>query len=359
MTQSKTQKLIIPVIALIILLLMVAWLAGAFDSKVSPSLNNNKVLSIASFDTNKSFRVIASTNTVYEPVAASVEAKQATIISSRILARIDSVKVRAGDRVKKGDLLIQLEQSELQSEVLQAKQNIIALQARYEESKQNFDRSVELVKKQLISEFNFDKTQADYQSITAELTAAKQVLSQARTALSYTTLMAPISGLIVERFAEPGNTAQAGVKLLSIYNPLSLRVEAQVREELALTLTKAQKITVELPSINKTVVGEIEEIVPAANTGSRSFLIKVSMAYNEKLLPGIYARVLIPAGKQTVLNVPTNKIAHIGQLDFVWVNVNGNIQRRFVRLGKVQPNGTVNVITGLKNGDELIAPLFK
>lgn len=366
-TQTNlTQKILVPVIALTILLLMVAWLAGSFDEKVPPSLNiatsdhmnkgNNPTLNLSALDKNNTYQVIYSTEATFEPVAASVEAKQATKISSRILARINTVNVSAGDKVKKGDLLIQLEQSDLQSQVLQAKQSIVALEAKHTEAKKNLERSEELFKTQLISAFNLDKDRTNYQSIAAELTAAEQGLSQVETTLSYASLRAPIDGLIVDRFAEPGDTAQAGAKLLSLYNPLSLRVEAQVREQLALTLTNGQKIEIELPSINKIMMGEIEEIVPAANTGSRSFLIKTRIAYSENLLPGMYARMLIPAGEQKNLNIPTDKVAHVGQLDFVWVNINGSIQRRFVRLGKKQPNEMVTVISGLKAGEEIMLP---
>jgi len=350
--KSTAQKMLIPVFALTILLLMVAWLAGSFNEKVSPA--QNKSSNIAAFDKSSTYKIVASTDAIFEPVAASVEAKQATIISSRILARIDTINIRAGDKVKKGDLLIQLERGDLQSQVRQAQQNIKAMQARNKEAKQNFDRSIELFKKQLVSEYDLDKNRADFQSIAAELTAAKQVLSQAKTTLSYATLTAPINGLIVDRFAEPGDTAQAGAKLLSLYNPLSLRVEAQVRERLALTLTHGQNIEIELPSVNKTIIGQIEEIVPAANIGSRSFLIKASIPFHENLLPGMYARMLIPAGEQVKLNIPLEKVAHVGQLDFVWINVDGEIQRRFVRLGKIQKNAMVTVISGLSDGDEVI-----
>ena len=356
--KSTAQKILMPIIALTILLLMVAWLAGSFDEKVSPALNKdiNKSQNMAAIDKNNTYKVVASTDTIFESVSASVEAKQATIISSRILARIDSIKVRAGDKVKRGDQLIQLEQGDLQSQVLQAKQNVNALLARHQEAKQNLDRSLTLIKKQLISEFDLDKKRADYQSIVAELTAAEQALSQTTTTLNYATLVAPIDGLIVNRFAEPGDTAQPGTKLLSLYNPLSLRVEAQVREGLALTLTLGQRIEIELPSINKTIIGEIEEIVPAANTGSRSFLIKTRISYHENLLSGMYARMLVPAGEQIRLNIPANKVAQIGQLNFVWLNVNGKVQRRFIRLGKTQKNGMVTVISGLIAGDEVITP---
>ncbi|WP_114326612.1 efflux RND transporter periplasmic adaptor subunit [Candidatus Colwellia aromaticivorans] len=351
--KSTIQKILIPVIAVTILLLMVAWLAGSFNEKVSPGLNNK--ISAAKIEQQKIYTLVASKNTIFEPVAASLEAKQATIISARILARIEKINSRAGDLVKKGDLLIQLEQNDLQSQVLQAKQTVNAMQARVKEAKQNFDRAVELFKTKLVSEFELDKNRASYQTIHAELTAAQQAFSQAQTTLSYATLIAPIDGRIVDRFAEPGDTAQPGVKLLSLYNPLSLRVEAQVREQLALTLSNGQEIEIELPSVNKTIMGEIEEIVPAANTGSRSFLIKARITYHENLLPGMYARMLIPAGEQIQLTIPAINVAHVGQLDFVWLNVDGKIQRRFVRLGK-EKNGRVTVISGLMAGDEIITP---
>jgi RND family efflux transporter MFP subunit len=363
MTQNNTKKstlskLFMPVIALVVLLLMVAWLAGSFDDKISPSINEQSLNPLKSSDFNKNdiYKVTANTEMITESIAASVEAKQATKISSRILARINAINVRAGDKVKKGDVLIELEKSDLQSQVLQAKQNIVALQARHKEAKQNLDRLTALFNKQLISTFNLDKSNADYQSILAELTSAQQYLSQAKTTLSYATLAAPIDGLIVDRFAEPGDTAQAGAKLLSLYNPLSLRVEAQVREQLAITLKHGQKINIELPSIKKEMIGEIEEIVPAANTGSRSFLVKARIINIENLLPGMYARILIPSSEQITLTIPSNKVAHVGQLDFVWVKVNNEIQRRFVRLGKPQPNNMVNVISGLVAGEEIITP---
>jgi len=353
--KSTVQKVFIPVVALTLLLLMVAWLAGSFDEKVAPTINNqsNTNISTASINPKNSYTVLATKEAVFEPVAASLAAKQATIISARILARIEKVNVRSGNLVKKGDLLIQLEKNDLQSQVLQAKQNVNAMQARVKESKQNLDRAVELFKTKLISQFELDKNQTNYQTIFAELTAAKQALSQAQTTLSYATLIAPIDGRIVDRFAEPGDTAQPGIKLLSLYNPLSLRVEAHVREQLALTLTSGQKIEIELPSLNKVITGEIEEIVPAANTGARSFLVKARITYSENLLPGLYARMLIPAGKQTKLMIPTKSIAHVGQLDFVWLNIDGEIQRRFVRLGKEKNNFTT-IISGLSTGDKVI-----
>jgi RND family efflux transporter MFP subunit len=347
---NSFNKVLIPILAIPLLLIMVAWLAGAFKNKVSPAFEQNT----PALFSMKTFRVESTEEAIFEEIAASITAKQATIISSRLLARIDNINVRAGDVVKKGDVLITLEQQDLASKVIEANELINAMQARHTESQQNYQRAQTLFSKQIISQFDLDKSKADYQSIIAELTAAKQNLTQAETTLSYATLRAPINGKVVDRFAEPGNTAQAGGKLLSLYNPLSLRVEAQVREQLALTLIQGQSLTIDLPTIKQSFVGLVEEIVPAANTGSRSFLIKVSLPYKESLLPGMYARLLIPAGHATKIYLPSAAVFTVGQLNFVNVLVDNQPQRRFIRIGKSNKPALVNIISGLSPTDEVL-----
>ncbi len=349
MEKSFIQKAAVPMITLIGLLLSVAWLAGLFDDKIAPSISERQVENHQNV-----FTVEMKKEGVFEPIAASVTAKQASIMSSRILARIEAITVRAGDTVKKGQLLIKLEQSDLQSQVLQAKEQVKVMLARHIEAKRNYNRSLEVHSKKLISDVELDKSKADFDALTAELSTTKQALKQAQTTLSYTELRAPMNGRVVDRFAEPGNTAQPGNKLLSIYNPLSLRVEGQVREALALNLRQGQSITIELPTFNKTLTAQIEEIVPAANTGSRSFLVKASIEYQEQLLPGMYARMLIPAGDENVIYLPKDRIAQVGQLSVVWINEQGVAQRRFVRLGKENANGMVAVISGLVAGEQVL-----
>ena len=349
MEQSLIKKVSTALLALLSLLLSVAWLAGLFDDKVSPSIAKPQVKSPRDI-----FTVTPQNHVVFEPIAASVSAKQASIMSSRLLARIDKITVRAGDTVKEGQLLIKLEQSALHSQVLQANEQVNVMQARHLEAKKNFERSKDVHRQKLISDAELDKSKADFYALLAELSTTKQTLKQAQTTLSYTELRAPMDGRVVDRFAEPGNTAQPGNKLLSIYNPLSLRVEGQVREALALNLTLGQSIEVQLPTVNQTLQARIEEIVPAANTGSRSFLVKASINYQEQLLPGMYARMLIPSGRENVIYLPKNYIAQVGQLSVVWVNESGVAQRRFVRLGKATTNGLVAIISGLQANEQVL-----
>lgn len=349
-TQKHFKQWLLPILAIVLLALTVAWLAGAFSHKIAP-----EVMPINPTVVIKTMPVKSSSVETFEAVPASITAKQATIISSRLLARIDEIHVRSGDKIKQGDVLITLESNDLASQVIEAQEQVNATKARNTEIKQNFQRAKELFTKEMISTFELDKSKADYQSSIAQLTAAQQNLQQAKTTLSYTTLRAPINGKVVDRFAEPGNTAQPGNKLLSLYNPLSLRVEAQVREQLAVKLIVGQSIKVILPVVDKTLTGQIEEIVPAANTGSRTFLIKVSLPYQDTMLPGMYAKLLIPAGRVTKNLIPQNAVHHVGQLSFVRVVIDNQPQRRFVRIGEVN-NKRVSIISGLSEGEVIVVP---
>lgn len=343
------KKIIVPLLAVVILMLMIAWMAGAFNEKMAPG-----VIAVDPQETGAPVTVEALDVTVIEKVPATVEATQATLISARLMARIMAVHVRAGDSVKKGDLLLELESSDLEAQVRQAEAQARATSARLEEAKKNLARAVELESSGVVSVAQLDRARANNQSLTAELAAAEQAMAEARSALSYALIAAPFDGRVVDRFAEPGDTAQPGSQLLALYNPLNLRVEAQVREHLALNLEVGRQLQVEVPSLGKVVDAVIEERVPAADPGSRSFLVKAGVAFDKGMLPGMYARLLVPAGTDRQLLIPADSVVHVGQMDLVWVYQDGQAHRRFVRIGNVTPDGKIEVLSGLAEGEQIL-----
>ena len=283
-----------PVVAVLVLLLMVAFMAGYFKDKIEPGLD-------ASTPADESGAVPARLEQapLTEPVPASVEAKETTVISSRLLARITEIAVRAGDYVEQGQLLLQLEQSDLLARAQQAREQIRSVEARLTEARQNLERAEELHKRGLIAVADRDAARANAAALEAELASARQALEEAESAVGYAEIHSPIAGRIVDRFAEPGDTASPGQKLLSLYNPFSLRIEARVREQLALSLQTGQELDVEVPAVENSFTASVEEIVPAADPGSRSFLVRAILPSNRMLLPGMYARLHVPAGSWT------------------------------------------------------------
>ena len=349
--KPASKKWLFALLAVALLLLMIGWMAGAFHAKVRPGVL--PVTGQAQPDAHP-FVVGRAAVATTESVPATIGAKQATTISSRILSRITRVLVRAGDSVTEGQMLLELERSDLESRLSQSKQRAASINARLTEARLNLERAQDLQKRGLVAKAALDEARATHDALQADLATAQRSAEEAEVAISYTEIRSPIDGRVVDRFAEPGDTASPGERLLSLYNPLSLRVEAAVRESLALPLQLGQAVQVEIPARRRVLAAQIEELVPAADPGSRSFLVKARIEYQEDLLPGMYARLLIPAGEEMLVIIPADLVSSFGQLDVVWVKRDMQTQRRFIRLGRQMEPGQVEVVAGLEAGEVLV-----
>jgi RND family efflux transporter MFP subunit len=337
----------IPLLTVAGLLVVVAWMAGIFTSQVAPGLIDrpkDKVLS--------SYTVKLSSKPRVESIPAGIKAREATLVSSQILARIKNIHVRAGDNVTKGQLLVTLESEGLKAQLAQAVAMEDAAQASLTEAQETLERTQTLKDKGLVSQSVLDNAVAGFRRFSSEVVAATQRKQAAQTALEYSIITSPFSGVVVERSAEPGNMASPGQLLLSLYDPLTLQIEADVRESLATHLEIGRQITVKIDSLAKYIDATIVEIVPAADPNARSFLVKAGIKFDPSLKPGMFARMLIENGVKNVLSIPEDYVKSYGQLDMVWLVKNGHASRRFIRLGKSDAE-LVEVVSGLNPGDVL------
>jgi len=341
------KKMLIPIFTVVGLLLTVAWMAGIFTHKIAPNLLDRPTDNVLS-----SFTVKTTTQSILESIPAGIKAREATLLSSQILARIEHIHVRAGDNVEKGQLLVTLENQGFRDQLAQSIAMEDASQALLTEAKANFERAQTLKQKGLVSQSELDNAVARFRRYDSELMAAKQGKQASLTAVEYSKITSPFSGVVVARSSEPGDMASPGQRLLSLYDPLTLQIEADVRESLATQLDIGRKITVKVDSVGKKFDAIIVEIVPAADPNARSFLVKAGIQFDPKLRPGMFARMLIEDGTKDVLAIPVDYVKSFGQLDMVWLLKDGNLSRRFVRLGKAQLN-QVEIISGLNAGDIL------
>ena len=132
-------------------------------------------------------------------------------------------------------------------------------------------------------------------------------------------------------------------------------MEAPIRESLALSLTTGQAITTVIDATGQALEGHIEEIVPAAETASRSFLIKASIGYNPGLMPGMFARLQIPSATGSRVLLPNRLVTEVGELNLVFLYRDARIERRYIRLGRISGN-EIAVTAGLRAGEVVIEP---
>ena len=347
-------KIVGIIIALGLLAGVMAYLAGFFEEKIPTDFS--KVAPAT--DTGQVIVVNVTTEPLIEQAAGTLRAKVETVISPIITATISSIAVWAGDEVQVGQELVTLDSRELKARVDQAQQAAVAAKARLSQTEKDLARVQRIMKADpgAVSKAERDRMQTSLQTSRAELARVRRQKDEAQTALSYSKLTAPIAGRIVERLADPGDTARQGEPLLRMYDPTTLRLEASVRESVASKLTKGQQLSAEIDALKKQYPVVVDEIVPSADPGSRSFLVKVSLTDGSGLYPGMFGRLMIPLGQTEKISIPRAAVTEVGQLDFVTVKTNQGPVRRYVRLGQPGPDQRVEIISGLSPGDQIIIP---
>jgi RND family efflux transporter MFP subunit len=345
-------RLISILVGLALLALVIAWISGMFETKIPPG----ETAPIARRLENRPTDTIHEIEKEYvEQAVGTLTAASRSVISSKILATIQAIHVSAGDFVSEGDLLVTLNSQELESRLKQSRESLTAAAAAEQEAKSDFQRTERLQQSNAVSQREFDESRRKLQVASANQRRAEQAVNEAGVMLAESKILAPKSGRIVDRSAEPGDTAQPGAPILALYDSHSLRLETPVLEQLAVTLSVGQKLDVHVDSIDKTFTATIDEIVPQADAASRTFLVKASFPQSDNLYEGMYGRLQIPAGIRRHLCLATDAISRIGQLEFVDVVLNDKtLQRRLIKTGRLGMPGRVEVLSGVKPGETVV-----
>jgi RND family efflux transporter MFP subunit len=348
---SSNKRLILGSFGLVVFLgLVIVFMAGGFSDRVRPGL-----LVEQAKRGGTGFTVQSLERKAFERVPGSVEARETTLVSARIMSTVESVVVRAGDTVQAGDLLVSLDKRDLNARLESMLASRAAIDARLEEARRTLGRAQELLSKGLLSQADYDKAASAEAALVAERLAITENIRGIETSISYAQVKAPISGRVVDRFVEPGDLASPGALLVSLYNPASLEVALKVREDLAMGLQLGDNVRVSVPSADRSFESQVSEIVPAADRVSRSFDVTLQVLEGQGLLPGLFAAAQIPAGTEIWRSIPKALVHHLGQLNLVWVETDAGPVKRFVRLGR-QEGAEVEVTAGLSDGEVVIAP---
>ncbi len=144
-----------------------------------------------------------------------------------------------------------------------------------------------------------------------------------------------------------------------------MQLVASVRESLTHDLRIGQQIGVCVEGLHRQCSGTVSEIVPEAQSASRTFQVKVTGPCPTGVYSGMFGRILIPLGEESVLAIPAKAVQDVGQLTLVEVLENGRPSRRAVRVGRIwgsgpdvpaELRGCVEVLSGLSEGEQVLLP---
>lgn len=325
-------------------------LAGVFRSKVPEVRREVPLISARGL---KTAEVRLEKRPRFETAVGTVRAVHEAAVASKLLARVIEVHVRAGQVVARDEVLIRLDDADLQSRLRQAEAARDAARAALARAEADYERAQRLVKQRTISQAEFDQTAAAWKTAIAELERAEQAVREANVVLDYATIRAPISGIVVDKRVEAGDTVVPGQVLLTLYDPSRMQMVVTVRESLAERLKVGQTVRGRLDALQHECEATVSEIVPEAQAASRSFTVKVTGPCPPGVYSGMFGRIFIPLEEEEVLLVPAAAVTKVGQLDMVDVIVEDSVRRRSVQLGRLLGQD-YEVLAGLAAGEKVV-----
>lgn len=293
-------------------------------------------------------------------IEGTLQAQQQVNVSAQTAGRVLALAVKAGDRVKAGQLLARIDDRELQAGVAGGDAGVAQAQAALLQAEQNAQRTRDLRAQGFISSAALDTASAQLQAAQAGLRLAQAGRSQAALARGHATVSAPFDGVVLATLVEAGDLATPGRPLLTLYAPGRLRAVVQLpasRTALArsatsvdITLPGGQRVQpvqrTELPvtdAVSQTIEWRLDLSPAAAATLSPGQPVQVRFA-------GAAAASAAPAG----LSIPAGAVLVRGELTAVYAVQGDRFVLKAVRLGTPQGN-RVPVLAGLRAGERIAA----
>jgi RND family efflux transporter MFP subunit len=324
---------------------------------------------------------------VTSTLTGRVEAQTEVPVPAKLSAQVVAVRVRVGEKVKAGQVLVELDKKDVSEQVRQAEANLKVAEASLPpasgesaaaasarvalESAQADLKRIESLKEQgLASEQAWEQAKAraagaaaQYQAVLDQERAAKARYEQAQAALELArsqladaTITAPISGIVASLPVEVGQTVSPGVAVATIVNMDQVKIKLNVPEKDVVHLKEGQAAKVRVTSLKgKEFTGKLTSLAPAADARTRSFLAEVTLDNpGYELKPGMFAEVrLVTETRKDVVMVPQDAVLVEGDEHVVYVVSGNRAHRREVKLG-LGNDEAVEVLSGVKEGEDLV-----
>jgi RND family efflux transporter MFP subunit len=348
---GKTLGMLLCVAAIVAIL---AWLMGAFEEKVPPGREAPKTLALPAGAKTIVARI--ESVPVTESAVGTVHPVHRISVGSKLLARVKVMHVeKAGVHVHAGDVLVELDDSDLRAQLAQAQAARDAAQAARDQARIELGRTRKLHEQKVESKAALDTAETHLTTAEANLTRAEQAVAFARSQLSYTVVKSPIDGIVIDKLVETGDLVTPGRTLVALYDPGRMQLVARVRERLAMRLKPGQEVAVSIEALSLDCEGTIDQIVPEAESSSRVFEVRVVGPCPPGIYAGMFGRLYVPVGTRREMRIPAQAVRHVGQMETVFVVQAGDgLRRRFVQTGRAQ-DGRVEVLAGLREGETILA----
>jgi RND family efflux transporter MFP subunit len=292
-------------------------------------------------------------------VPGVVEASRVAAVSSRVMATVTAVRVKAGDAVRAGDVLVEIDPATAQGQEAQARGALAQAQAALALAERNWERFRALAEKQAASQLEVDVARMQYEQAKGAVQQAQGAVAAAASVASESRVVAPFAGRIAAKLVEVGDLAAPGRPLVMIESATGRRLAVAVPESAAGALAVGQRLPVRIDSMPELgeINGVIEERAPGADPVTHTVAVKVALSGVE-VPAGVAGRAGVAVGTRSVVVVPAAALLRHGGLHLVVVRDGRGLARsRTVTVGERLDGDAVVVLSGLKAGEQVLLGL--
>ncbi|SDH76072.1 RND family efflux transporter, MFP subunit [Propionivibrio dicarboxylicus] len=288
-----------------------------------------------------------------------VEAVRQTVVSAQVPGVISQLGVKAGDVVRSGQLLLQIDARAANQASVASSAQAEAARTAFEVASKDYARQKQLFEKEYISAAAMERAEAQYRAARAQADAAGAQAQAARVQTGFFALSAPYAGVVADVAVTLGDMAMPGRALMTVYDPAVLRVSAIVPQSQAERAVPGGKLRIELPGAPEAQrwIDPAKQVwLPAADPATHTQQLRLELpAGTRGVLPGTFARVHLPvaAGVAQRLFVPAKSLFRRAELSAVYViDANGRAHLRQVRPGPVAGD-EVEILSGVTAGERV------
>lgn len=300
--------------------------------------------------------------------AGTVLAWKEVNIAPKVPGKVAAVLVSPGDRVKEGQLLVELDGTDVAAQVRQAEAavalaeaGIPAAEINLKNQESNLRRMEELFAAGAISEQQWEQARAQFEAAKAQLTQAERQVEQARAGLELARLQlsslritSPISGLVGAVNVDPGEIASPSAPAVTVVDLSKVAVEVHVPGEDVVRLKPGMK-GISVTALGRELEGRVATVSPAVDPRTRLFTVKIEIPNpGEFLRSGVTAEIrVILEKKDSPVTVPREALIEKNGRQFVFVVQEGKAYRRDVEAGLMDEK-RVEIVSGLQPGDQVV-----
>jgi RND family efflux transporter MFP subunit len=290
-------------------------------------------------------------------ITGSIQPERRADLRAEVGAIVLQVLKENGESVKKGDILLRLDETSIRDSLTSADEATRAAEQTLAQTQRMYERQKTLLASGMVSTTALEDAEVRRNNAQSDVAAAKSRSVSARQQLTRTLVRAPFDGIVSERKVSNGDTAQVGKELIKVIDPSSMRFEGMVSADKIGVVKVGQPVLFRVNGYPDTNFnGKVKRVDPAANAVTRQ--VEVLVEFAEALRPGVaglYAEGRVESQTSSTLMIPPSALVQAGDTNYVWRVKNGTLAKVPLTIGtRDERSGRWQVLSGLQSGDMVV-----